>query len=238
MELKLTLILFLAVVLTACGNDTVESIQNIQNSEVAEIMDKADQDSYEPPADGQLTEDHIKMYLAVKKREAELRKSEADKVKKKMDKAEKADEESISGVMQNLDAMQQIASYVMLDIRAAQKLNYNTAEYEWVKNTLLDAASQSMLGNMEEMQKNMAKSMNESMVQLEKMRNETKDPQARAALDQQIQEMKQGMQEMEAEQQAMTPAEKHNIALYTKHKDEINIVENELNKFAGLDEKQ
>ena len=234
MQLNLYVILFLTVILTACGNDTVESLQNIQNSEVAEVLDKADQDSYEPPADGQLTEDHLKMYIAVKKRETELRKSEADKVNKKIEKAEKADEESISGMAQNLDAMQQLAGYMMLDIRAAQELNYNTAEYEWVRDMLLNAAGQSMLGNLDEMQKNMNQSMDASMAQMQKMHDETQDAQARAAIAEQIQEMKQSRQEMEAEQQAMSPAEKHNIALFTKYKDEINIVENELNKFADI----
>ena len=235
MHLITYLIILLGLVLSACGNDTVESMQNLHNSEFTEVMDKADQDNYEPPENGQLTEDQIKMYIAVKKREAELRKSEAEKVNKKIDKAEKADEESFSGMVQNLDAMQQMAGFLTLDIRAAQELNYNTAEYDWVKNALIDAHSNSMMGNMQDMQTSMNQGFEESIAQWEKMRDETKDPQQRAMFEQLIQETRQEIermkQEADAEKEAMTPATKYNVALYNKHKDEINLLENELNKY-------
>lgn len=235
MRYKFCLII-LPFLLSACGNDTVESIQNLQNAELNEVLDKAHKDIYDPPADGKLSEDHIKMYMEVKKREQTLLKSEAGKVKEKINKAENADKESVSGFFQNLDAIQQAASYTMLDIRAAQELNYNTAEYEWVKNILLDVSSMAMVGDMKKSQGPMIDNMEQSIAQLEITRDGAKDPQLRAILDQQITDSRQSIEQMKKdfEEDPLTPVEEHNLALYTKYKNELKVMENEMNKWQQL----
>ena len=239
MQFKLYLASFL-LLLAACGNDTVESLQNIQNSEFNELVEMTEQDQYEPPADGLLTDDHIKMYIAVKAHEKSLLKNEAEKVKEKVAKVEQSDEESLSGIIKNLDAIQQAASYSLLDVRAAKALGYNSAEYEWVKETLLEASSLTMMGGAKEMQAIMINSIKQSIPQLEKARDESSDPQMRTALDEQIMETKKNLEEMKediaSEQEQMTAAMKHNIALYAKHKDALNVLENEFSKWQHLEE--
>lgn len=229
--------------LSACGNDTVESLQNLKDSEFNEVMEKSSEDNYEPPADGQLTEDQIKMYIAVKERENSLLESEAAKVKEKMAKAEEADENSLSGMAKGMDAWQQTASYAVLDIRAAQELNYNTAEYEWVKGAITEASYNAMMVGSEKMMQEQQAAMDQGMAQaiaeLEKTRDEAKDAETRAMLDQHIQEARQNMEEMKqsqaAEQEALSPADKHNLALYNQHKDELKLTENYVKKWEQLE---
>lgn len=232
--------IILLFLISACGNDAIESMQNIQNSEFNEVMEEAARDEYEPPANGMLTEDHIKMYIAVREHEQTLIKGEAEKVKEKVANAKESDEESFSGFLKNMDAIQQTMSYGTLDIRAAKELKYNTAEYEWVKETLMDISTQEMIDSMSVSQEDMNKNMEQAITQLENARDNSSDPQMRATIDQQILEAKQSIEEMKQElikeQEAITPAIKHNLALYTKHKDELKVLETELSKWQKLDE--
>lgn len=229
--------------LSACGNDTVESLQNLQDSEFNEVMEKSSENNYEPPADGQLTEDQIKMYIAVKEREMSLLESEAAKVKEKVAKAEKADENSLEGMAKGMDAWQQAASYAVLDIRAAQELNYNSAEYEWVKGTITEASYNAMLVGAEKMmetqQAAMDQGMEQAIAELKKTRDEAKDAETRAMLDQHIKDAMKNMEEMKqsqtVEENKLTPADKHNLALYKQHEDELKVVENYVKKWEQFD---
>ena len=237
MPIKTFTILFLGLLLTACGDNTSESLKNIQQSKFNQVMEKAGKETYQPPKDGRLTEEQIKMYIEVKKREADLSKTEAEKIKNKLSNADQAQEGTISSTLQGLDALQQIAGFATLDIRAAQELNYNSAEYQWVKDAIVEASSNAMMGNVQNMNDNMIKAVEDSIADLEKTRDKSKDPQTKAVLDQQINDAKMQMYQMKQNMEndaTLSPAAKYNLELYAKYEKTINLYQNEISKWDQL----
>lgn len=241
MQARFGVIVILGIVLSACGDNTTESSKNINQSDFNKVMEKASNETYDPPENGQLTEDQIKMYMAVKKHEAELIKTEAEKVKEKVNKVDKSQDGSISGTLQSMDAIKQLAGYATLDIRAAQELNYNSEEYQWVKEALYEASSNAMMVNTQvkygEKYNEMIKNLEDSIASLEKTRDESTGPE-KQALNEQIKDAKQQVAQMKNDglnnNNTLSPAQQHNMELYAKYEKEINLYQNEMNKWEQI----
>lgn len=74
MDRALRTALLCAVVLSACARDAEEKEgKKPRELTAAEVMDQAARASYEPPADGRLTEKQVLMYLEVKRRARQIR---------------------------------------------------------------------------------------------------------------------------------------------------------------------
>ncbi len=105
--------LLCAVAAAGCSRDEGGQAKPREPREMttAEVMDRVTRAAYRPPADGQLTEEQVRMYLEVKRRAREIRGEEP--------------------------ASQEPG--VTTDLRAALELGHNPKELGWVQERVLEA---------------------------------------------------------------------------------------------------
>jgi AraC-like DNA-binding protein len=104
--------LLCAVVLSGCARDADEKEEKkARELTTAEVLDQAARASYQPPADGRLTEKQVRMYLEVKRRAREIRAAGPDT-------REPA---------------------VTAELRAALEVGYNPKELSWVQEQVQEA---------------------------------------------------------------------------------------------------
>ena len=69
--MRLALLLCAALLVSACGREAAETEKDSEKAgemTTLEVMDQAAKATYQPPADGKLTESQVRMYLEVKRR--------------------------------------------------------------------------------------------------------------------------------------------------------------------------
>jgi hypothetical protein len=144
-------VIALMALLAGCGSDGGDSEEDVaerlESKGTMELMDEAAQDAYSAPQDNLLGEAQVQMYLKV--RERELRIAEVSR-KQLEEQSKDADQqpEGIGGLVAGMEAMSSVADLMTADIRAAQELGYNTAEYQWIKERVLEASSDAMREKM------------------------------------------------------------------------------------------
>lgn len=125
------------------GESEKDVAERLDDKGAREVLDDASEDHYIPPADGKLNRDQIEMYLRVREREKEIVNVARDRISKSARKF-KEEEKTFSGLVEGIKSLGSAADFLTADVRAAQELGYNTAEYEWVKSRILEAASSVM----------------------------------------------------------------------------------------------
>lgn len=155
--------LFCAVVLAGCAREEEEKKAGTKSRELttAEVMEQAAKARFEPPADGQLTEKQVRMYLEVKRLAREIR----------------AAEPAVAG--------QEPAATA--DLRAALELGYNPKELSWIQGRVQEAWI-ALRG--QELDRKIAESRNEMIQHLETQLKSATDPRQRAELEKQIAEVR------------------------------------------------
>ncbi len=230
------LLTILALFATGCGED-VESIQQVfTETEFDQVMNEVADDNYTPPADGRLTEAQIEMYIAVKKRETELLEAGASQANARVEQLEQAEDDSMRGAVRALAASKALADYVSSDLRAAHELGVNTAEYEWVRDTLLETAAQSML---DDIHTTLKQQQAQALHELTSARDAATDPALRDHYASAIAELEAEIQSEERQRQheaADLAAMRHNQGLLERHAEQLNVVEAELKKWTMLDQ--
>jgi hypothetical protein len=108
-------------------------------SRQAELMAMAEEDTYSPPSNGEVTERQVQEFIRVMDRAAELR---AERDKRLQQIAQKADEEqemSLSDFGQMMGGVVDIAGLQSAEIEVVKTGDGNWAEHQWVRESLRTA---------------------------------------------------------------------------------------------------
>ena len=101
-----------------------------------DVIEKAKEDRFTPPADGKLTKAQVEKFLALAKKVKIVEKEQAQKLKEKYDKKEQSDDFSISDVFNGLKDFTSLAT---LEMKVVKENGGNWAEYIWVKDRVREA---------------------------------------------------------------------------------------------------
>lgn len=217
----LALALVFALGLAACGGgeDEASIEERLEEKGTMEVMEEAGKAEYDPPADGRLSEAQVERYIEVQERAAKIRQVAQKKMEEKAAADEEAGEaDSVWSQVRNMgDAMQGFGDVMTAEIRAAQELGHNPAEYQWVKEQVVEALATDA---MQRMQHGLGEAQAELLAGLEAQRDEIEDPEQRAAMDRQIETMRESMEE--AEEGELDAAVKHNVELVKRYEEEIS----------------
>jgi len=156
--------LFCSVVLAGCARETAEEKKAGKKPDemtTAEVMALVTKATYQPPADGQLTERQLRMYLDVKRRARKIRA-----------------EPPAAGT-------QEPAS--LADLRATLELGYNPKELSWVQERVLEAWI-ALRGR--ELDRKITESRNQMLRDLEAQLQSATDPHQKAEIQKQIAEIR------------------------------------------------
>ncbi len=238
---RLSLLMF-ALVLGACGlGGPKEAEEALKDKGVLDVLEEASKDRYDPPADGRLTEKQVRMYLEVKKRERDLAKAAAEQLKAKGQALKEAEKEGagLSTAWQSLGALKDLSNLVTADIRAAQELGHNTAEYTWVKEQILEAGLATWTDNIRQQTSG---SLEMALQQMKDARAQAPNEEMRKFYDEQIANYEQALSE-EEEQASPSEATQYNLQLIKKFSDELKLLEEEIQKYGlasslGRDDEQ
>lgn len=226
-------VLCLTFVLAGCkakeALDAASISKELANKGTTELMKEAADDTYEPPADGKLTEAQVQMYLKVREEEKKIARVAHEELKQHSQKAEKAGDKSLAGMMAGFKGLGSVADVLTADIRAAKQLGYNSQEYLWVKEQVLAVSGAAMADQMNQA---INKQMDEAIAQATKARDEATDEATKKVYADMLASYEQSKQEMKGEEE-QDPALAHNRRLVSKHESELNALAAEFEKFTG-----
>ncbi len=223
-------ILTALILLAGCGyGGPKDAEQALKDKGVLDVLEQAGEDDYDPPADGKLTEKQIQMYLDVKKRERDLAKVAAEELRKKGQDLKDAEKEGggLSAALKGLSALKDLTNLVTADIRAAQELGYNTAEYSWVKSQVLEAGLATWSQNIREQS---SSNLQQGLQQLKDAREKAQNDEMRQFYDEQIANYEQLMADQQAGEETSEAVE-YNQTLIKKYGDELKLLEDEIQKY-------
>ncbi len=198
------------------GGDSEKQIADrLDKTGTVDVLEQAGEAKYEPPADGELDEAQMKMYLAVEERAAKIRQVANQRLEEKTKDAEGKDKKV--GFFDALKAMGDAGDLITADLRAAQELGFNPAEFQWVRGKVLEA----QVARMGRDVKKQAGAFTEQYLSmLEAQIAATDDESEKADLRQQIADFKK-QQEESAKGEDLEPGVAHNIALVEKYQPQI-----------------
>lgn len=213
--------LFLGLGLAACGGgeDEASIEERLEEKGTMEVMEEAGKAEYDPPADGRLTEAQVEQYIAIQQRAAKIRQVAQKKMEEKTAAEEESGEaDSVWSQVRNMgEAMQGFGDVMTAEIRAAQEMGHNPAEYQWVKAQVVEALAADAMKRMSE---GMGEAQAKLLAGLEEQRDQVDDPERKAAMERQIEAMRESMQQ--AEEDELDAAMEHNIELVKRYEEEIS----------------
>ncbi len=225
-------VLGLGVLLAGCfGSEPKDAEEALEDKGVLDVLQEAGEDEYDPPADGKLTRDQVAMYLEVKKRERDLAKVAAEKLKETGQELKDDEEEgaSFSAALKGLGALRDLTNFVTADIRAAQELGHNTAEYSWVKQQVLEAGLATWSQNVRQQT---GANLETALQQMKDARDKAPNEEMRKFYDQQIENYEKVMAEQkQQDEEEDTEALRHNQELLSEFGGELKLLEDEIKKY-------
>lgn len=231
-KLATSLVAVCLVAAVGCGGEKSkeEISETLKDKGTTEVLKEAANDTYDPPADGKLTEGQMEMYLKVREREKEIAKVAREQAQTHAKKADEAGEKSIGGMMEAFKTLGSVADLATADIRAAQELGYNTAEYQWVKTTILSVSTADF---SQQMASATGAMLDASYTQLKQQYDAATDPATKKALGDALAEYEKSKGELSKQAEANTdPAFAHNKALISKYEGTLKALSTELAKYS------
>lgn len=233
---KELIIFLLALFLVSCGSKENDENKEFSSKGTMALMEEVEKDRYTPPKDNNLTDEQVKMYLQVKQEAVVYAKQAAENLKKKAEEMEETkDQKRMPGLgdyMTAFKAMGDTADFVTADLRAAKKLGFNAKEYQWVNEVILKI-------KMAELSENAMESANkmhaDTLEQLKKQRDAAPSEEIKDMMDQQIERMTKGINEMNEGRETDICVTPHNKQLLAGYKDEILGLEAEIRKWQMLE---
>lgn len=104
-----------------------------------ELITAADEDRYQPPADGRLEEAQVREFARVMSRTAELTEERAARLRELAERAEENEDLSLSDLGQLVSGATGAAGMNTLEIEVVKSAGGNWAEHQWVRQTLRTA---------------------------------------------------------------------------------------------------
>jgi ribosomal protein S17E len=231
MHRSLSVLLCLSLALVGCKAkelaDKASIAEDLKDRGTGDLMKEVANDSYDPPQDGRITDAQVQMYLKVREHEKKIAEVAKAEMKQHAEKAEAKGDKSIGGFMEGMKALGSAADFLTADIRAAKDLGYNTQEYLWVKQQVLEASTAQMA---EQFSNAMAANFDKAYEDAKKAHDEAKDEQTKKLYADVLAGYDKSKQEMTA-QQNVNPAVAHNRQLLSKYENALNAYAHELSKY-------
>jgi len=226
LSIRIVVLLIAALSVVACGKEKSEKdiSAEFQKKGTRELIEQASKDSYDSPEDGRLTESQIEMYLKV--REAEKKYAQVAR-KELEERAAKIKEkgESVSGMIEAFKGLGSVADFATADIRAAQELGYNTAEYMWVKGQVLEASAAAATEGFREAGN---ASLNKMRKQIQDQHDNATDPVVKEQLGKLLEQYEQQAESVEPEEEDSVT---YNRKLLSKYENVLNALAQEWSKY-------
>ncbi len=231
MRRSLVAVVCLTLALAGCkaeeAIDEASISKDLAKRGTTDLMKEVANDSYDAPADGKLTEAQVQMYLKVREHEKKIAQVAKEEAKQHADKAKKSGEKSLAGMMEGLKTLGSVADLMTADIRAANDLGYNSQEYLWVKQQILEVSGAAMA---EKMGQAMSASLDQMYEQTKKAQAEATDETTKKMYAEMLAGYEKSKQEMQ-QQNAVDPAIAHNRALLVKYESELAAFASEWAKY-------
>ena len=231
MHRTLAVMLCLSLALVGCKAkelaDKNAISEDLKERGTTDLMKQVADDKYDPPQDGRLAEAQIQMYLKVREHEKKIAEVAKTEMKKHAEDAEKKGDKSIGGFMEGMKALGSAADFLTADIRAAKDLGYNTQEYLWVKQQILEASTAQMA---EQFSNAMAANFDKAYAEAKKAHDEATDEQTKKLYADVIAGYDKSKQEMTA-QQNVEPSTAYNRQLLSKYENALNAFAHEMSKY-------
>lgn len=223
-RLSLISLVLSVAVLAACGGRTERSVEErLDDKGTMDVIEEAAAAEYEAPADGRLTDEQMEMYLEVQERAAEIREVARKRMEGRVGETEgeDAEEGKKPSLFEALRAVGDFGDVMTAELRAAQELGYNPAEYQWVQGQILEAQ---MARAGKEMQRGAAEAGKSFMEVLQRQLDSADSEERREEIRRQIQEYEDNLAEM-AEDDQLEPSVEHNLELFESYRDRIQAVQ-------------
>lgn len=104
-----------------------------------ELMAAAEEDRYNPPSDGKLSEDQVREFARVAQRAGEIMEEKTERIRALAERTENDEELSISEMSEVMGGATTMMGMNTVELEIVKSAGGNWAEYEWVKNTLRTA---------------------------------------------------------------------------------------------------
>lgn len=218
-----------AVTLTGCGKESAEkTAETLRDKGAMEVVRQAADDEYDPPADGRLTDAQIQMYLKVREREVEIAKVARQQLEQQATKVKEKGDKSIGGLMEAYKGLGTAANFLTADIRAAQELGYNTAEYMWVKGQVIKASAAEWA---EKSQAQLTAVTDQAYENMKKQYEAATDETSKQALKEVLDQMEKGRAEISAKNMGVDDTDRYNRDLLAKYEDSLKALAVEASKW-------
>lgn len=104
-----------------------------------ELMAAAEEDRYEPPSDGKLSESQVREFARVAQRAREIMEERGERIRELAERAENDEELSMSEMSEMMGSATTMMGMNTIELEVVKTADGNWAEYEWVKNALRTA---------------------------------------------------------------------------------------------------
>ncbi|MBK5260643.1 MAG: hypothetical protein JJE51_13710 [Thermoanaerobaculia bacterium] len=236
MRRTLVVVVSLSLALAGCKAkellDKADISKDLQKVGTTDLMKQVAEDSYDAPTDGKLTEAQVRMYLKVREHEKKIVAVAKQEAKQHADKAKASGEKSIAGMVAGFKTLGSVADMLTADLRAAKDLGYNTQEYQWVKQQLMEVSAASM---SEKMGVAIAGTIETAYAQSKKAMDEAKDETTKQMYAQMLagyEGQRAQAKKEQADQAAQNPAIAHNRQIAMKFGSDLNAFTDEWAKFS------
>ena len=105
----------------------------------AELMAAAEEDRYDPPSNGRLSEDQVREFIRVMQRSDELQQQKMDRLEELAEKAERDEEVSFRDIGAMMGGMSEAVGLRTSEMEVVKSAGGNWAEHQWVRETLRTA---------------------------------------------------------------------------------------------------
>lgn len=221
-------------ILAGCSSIPEDAAKALVDKGVLDVLKDAGDDKYDPPADERLTVGQVEMYLKVRKRELELAQAAAQDINARKQKLEEAKEGGgLSAAWEGLKAVGSVGDLITADIRAAQELGENTAEYMWIKGKVLEVSATALY---EKGRNQLNSTLETQLERLKKAEEEAATDQQKEVYQAQIDALEQALDNAAAQSESADskPSVAYNRELLARYQDALTAVDTELNKYRLL----
>lgn len=105
----------------------------------AELMAAAEEDSYDPPSNGRLSEDQVREFIRVMQRSEELQQVKVERFKELSERAESGEDVSFSDLGGMMSGISEASGLQTTEIEVVKSAGGNWAEHQWVRESLRTA---------------------------------------------------------------------------------------------------
>src|SRR6202035_2564468 len=187
--------------------DSAAIRQRLEIKGTAQVMAEVARADFRPPAAGELTARQIEMYVAVRRRERQIREAARQRFEPK----------TAAGL--GGPARRAMADLATADLRAAQELGDNPKEYAWVKDRVLEAQ---IAATSEALARQLESGRVHYLALLKQRKSAAADAVGKAAVDRQIADFRKSAAESTPRP---APAVRHNAELLARYEEQLAAVQ-------------